>query len=265
MSSQRQHPFSSSLSPSPPLLLLPHPFLAFLIHPSTLPFLWMVREERTQDGTGASLPVWWRRAEEELDQVRPAETTSRTLQEGLPIPLLWEPGERTRNREKRGETREVKRTINNLLFVCFCFSCEGENAVVAGVVDKNTIMDIQATYKPCWTCFIWWFFLENKENWESISVHPPLLGRRVFLPSIKLITISDSHTRLCTRELNWLGMNAFYPKDSGHSLKCMSPARGMKVTLLTREAHFFYYISTHQKLLRDIRLQFNYGLLDGAF
>lgn len=113
------------------------------------------------------------------DQVRPAKTTSRTLQEGLPIPLLWEPGERTLTggerergeRERKSEAGKKKGSINNLLFVCFCFSCEG-SAVVAAVADTDTVMVVNLFSEMFCVCV-------KYRKRGIVSVCPPLRGRRV--------------------------------------------------------------------------------------
>lgn len=64
--------------------------------------------------------------------------------------------EREREREREGERKsegagKKKRSINNLLFVCFCFSCE-ESAVVAAVADLNTIMVVNLFSKMFCVC-----------------------------------------------------------------------------------------------------------------
>lgn len=157
-----RHPLPCSSPPRPPTLSLLPPS----IRPSTLPSLWMVGwcvSERTQDAA-PGLPFQsdgdgLRRRH----QVRPAQTQPPGAREEFPIPE----GERRRSRRGQragegGRTQEVKTgTMTNLLFVCFCWSCDGEGAVITVgffFFLSNTPKRINGCKgdinEPCWIFFL---------------------------------------------------------------------------------------------------------------
>lgn len=178
MRSQRQHPFSSSSSSSSPQRPPPPSSLSSSISSTLVPSLYMVCVRSARGMVpGSSLPVWWRRAEEE----RPGPAGKDHLEDpagrapDLAVVRARRAGANQRGEregERKSERRgKKKRSINNLLFVCFCFSCEG-CTVVAVVADRNTIMVVNLFSKMFFVCV-------KYKNWGIVSVCPPLPGRRV--------------------------------------------------------------------------------------